>query len=170
MFHDICRMFARYNGWANDRVYAAAAELSPHKFTEDRGAFFGSMMGTLNHLLVTDRIWLRRFTGEGPSPTALNVILHKDLPTLRAERTKEDARIIAYIEGLSDAALAKTFSYQPITTPRIITQKLGPTLSHLFNHQTHHRGQAHAILTGFHRDAPSLDLVLFQRETGVGLE
>ena len=170
MFRDICRMFARYNGWANDRLYAATAELSPHKFGEDRGAFFGGMMGTLNHLLVTDRIWMRRFTGEGPAPTALNTILHKDFATLRTERTKEDARLIAYVEGLSEADLAATITYRPITSPRVITQKLGPTLSHLFNHQTHHRGQAHAILTGFDREAPSLDLIAFQRETGVGMD
>lgn len=168
MYRNISAMMARYNGWANERVYAAAAELSPAEFIADRGVFFGSLMGTLNHLLVTDRIWMRRFTGEGSAPTTLDAILHAELATLCAERRVEDGRIIDWVGALSDADLAGTFTYRPVTDPRDITQSLGPALAHLFNHQTHHRGQAHAILTGFGRDAPSLDLIRFQRESGLG--
>lgn len=67
-------MFAAYNQWANGRIYDAAAELDDEEFNRHTGAFFGSMMGTLNHLLTTDRIWMKRFTGEGDAPTTLDAI------------------------------------------------------------------------------------------------
>ena len=168
MYRDISRMFAGYNAWANERLYAVAGSLSPEEFTADRGAFFGSLMATLNHLLVTDRIWLRRFTGSGVAPTTLDAILHPDLAGLHTARRAEDARIIAWVEGLDAARLAGNFTYQPITNPRDITQPLAPALAHLFNHQTHHRGQAHTILTGFGRTVPSLDLIQYQREVAEG--
>jgi len=164
MYHDLCRMFARYNAWANTRLYAVAATLTPAEFAEDRGAFFGGLSGTLNHLLATDRIWLRRFSGTGDAPTALDAILHAEFGPLSDARQAEDARIIAWVEGLDDTQLAANFTYQPVTNPRDITQPLAPALAHLFNHQTHHRGQAHTILTGFGRSVPSLDLIQFQRE------
>ena len=71
-------MFAAYNQWANNRIYAAAAELTDEEFNRDTGAFFGSLMGTLNHLLATDRIWMKRFTGQGEAPSRLDAILHED--------------------------------------------------------------------------------------------
>jgi uncharacterized damage-inducible protein DinB len=164
-------MFAAYNRWANARLYAAAAALSPEAFREDRGAFFGSLCGTLNHLLVTDRIWLRRLTGDGPLHVALNEIVTDELGALTALRGAEDARLSAFVESLDDAAIAGNFTYQPVTNPRDITQPRASVLAHLFNHQTHHRGQASTILTGLGgRDAcPGLDLILFQRESGLGL-
>ena len=75
-------MFAAYNQWANNRLYNAAADLTDEEFNRNTGAFFGSMMGTLNHLLVTDRIWMKRFTGEGDAPSALDAIIQKALPAL----------------------------------------------------------------------------------------
>ena len=164
-------MFAAYNRWANARLYEAAAKVSDTDYRADRGAFFGSLHRTLNHLLVTDRIWLRRFTGTGPQPTRLDEILFDDLPALAEARRAEDQRIIAYVDGLGDADLAGTFSYRTITNPADITQKLAPALAHFFNHQTHHRGQAHTLVTiaGGRDAAPSLDLIYFQRETGIGL-
>ena len=162
-------MLARYNAWANRRLYDAAAALSDADYRADRGAFFKSMHGTLNHLLVGDRIWMRRFTGEGEAPTRLDAILYDDFAELRRTREAEDARILRYVEGLSEADLAGRFRYRTISKPTDIEQSLAPALLHFFNHQTHHRGQAHCLLTGFGRDAPSLDLILFQRETGIGL-
>jgi len=158
--------FARYNEWANRRLYAAATTLSEEEWRADRGVFFRSMMGTLNHLLVADRIWQNRFTGEGPTYDRLDAILHEDRPGLEAARRAEDERIVAWIDTLSEDDLAGHFTYRPITDPsREVTQPLAPALAHFFNHQTHHRGQAHALLTGFGRDAPALDLIYFQRET-----
>lgn len=164
-------MFAAYNGWANDRLYAAARALPREDYLADHGAFFGSLNGTLNHLLITDRLWMRRFTGEGPAHAALNETVTDNVEELAALRAGEDARIIDYVDSLDEAAIAGNFTYRPITNPVEITQLLGPALAHLFNHQTHHRGQATAILTRFGgKDAhPSLDLILFQRQTGMGL-
>ena len=76
-------MFAAYNNWANSRIYEAAAELTGDEFERDTGAFFKSMMGTLNHLLVADRIWMKRFTGEGDAPAALDATVHRDFAKLR---------------------------------------------------------------------------------------
>jgi len=162
-------MMAGYNAWCNERLYDAAAQLSDADYRADRGAFFKSFHGTLNHILVADRIWMRRFTGEGEAPNRLDAILFENFAELRAARTSEDARIVAYIDGLSEAELAGRIRYLTIVNPTEIEQPLAPALVHFFNHQTHHRGQLHCLLTGFGLDAPSLDLILFQRQTGSGL-
>lgn len=162
-------MLAGYNRWCNDRLYEATAALADADYRADRGAFFGSVHGTLNHLLVADRIWMRRFTGRGDAPARLNAILFEDLASLRGARRAEDERILSYIEGLGGSAFHETFSYRTITNPRDLTQMLAPALTHFFNHQTHHRGQAHCLLTQIAGRAPSFDLILFQRETGIGL-
>jgi uncharacterized damage-inducible protein DinB len=162
-------MLAAYNAWANRRIYDVAATLPDADYRADRGAFFKSVHGTLNHLLVGDRIWMRRFTGEGEAPSRLDAILFEDFFELRRAREAEDARIAAYIGGLSEADLAGMLRYRTISNPRDIEQPLMPALMHFFNHQTHHRGQVHCLLTGLTGDAPSLDLLVYQRETGQGL-
>lgn len=162
-------MLAGYNAWANRRLFDAAAELADADYRADHGAFFGSVHGTLNHLLVGDRIWMHRFTGEGPSPTKLDAILHEDFAELRAAREAEDDRIAAYVASLEPADLDGTIRYRSISNPANIEQQLRPALVHFFNHQTHHRGQAHCLLTRITDAAPSLDLILYQRQTGVGL-
>ncbi len=161
-------MFAGYNRWANERLYEAAAKLSDADYRADRGAFFKSVHGTLNHLLVGDRVWMRRFTGEGQVPTTLDAILFEDFGDLRAARRAEDERILRYANALTDADLAGWIRYRTITNPVDMEQQLAPALDHFFNHQTHHRGQAHALLTAITGTAPSLDLIVFQRETGIG--
>ena len=163
---DHYRMFADYNRWANRRLYAATAELSDAEFRENKGAFFGSLHGTLNHLLVADRIWMKRFTGEGEAPSRLDAILHDDLTSLTAARAAEDERIVAWVGSLDEARLRAHFTYSPLTMPDKITQRIGPTLTHVFNHQTHHRGQAHTILTALGRPSLTLDLVFFLRTEG----
>lgn len=163
---DHYRMFADYNRWANRLVFAAAAELSDAQYRQDKGAFFGSLHRTLNHILAADRIWMKRFTREGEAPTRLDAILHDDLAGLTAARAAEDERIIAWMDSLDEARLAAHFTYSPLTLPEEVTQRLGPTVSHFFNHQTHHRGQAHAILTALGRPSLTLDLVFFVRTEG----
>ena len=163
-------MMAAYNAWANRRLYDAAAALSNADYRADRGAFFKSMHGTLNHLLVADRIWMRRFTGAGQHPNRLDAILFEDFSELRAAREAEDERIVRYVAHLSEADLAGLFRYRTISNPRDIEQPLAPALMHFFNHQTHHRGQAHCLLTGLTGTAPSFDLLVYQRETGTGLK
>lgn len=157
-------MFAAYNCWANARLYAAAAKLSDADYRADRGAFFKSMHGTLNHMLVADRIWMRRFTGEGEAPGKLDAILHEDFASLADARRAEDERIVT----LTDADLAGKFRCRTITNPTDIEQQRAYALDHFFNHQTHHRGQAHGLLTAITGQAPSFDLVVFQRESGLG--
>jgi uncharacterized damage-inducible protein DinB len=159
------RTLAAYNAWANARLYDAAAVLGPQACARPMGAFFGSLIGTLNHLVVADRIWLARFEGtDGPQP-ALDTMLETHLAALRGLRAAEDARIIDFAERLTPERLDGTLSYAN-SSGRIFTQALSSALDHVFNHQTHHRGQAHALLTqlGGRAAAPSLDLIAFQRE------
>jgi uncharacterized damage-inducible protein DinB len=160
--------FARYNSWANRLLYDAAAALPDAEYRADRGAFFKSLHGTLNHLLVADRIWMQRFTGEGAVVDPLNATLYDMLAALREAREAEDRRIIAYVDGLDAARLAGTISYRRVSTPDVFVQALAPALAHFFNHQTHHRGQAHAILTGIGARGPELDLLYFQRLEAAG--
>ena len=140
-------MMAGYNAWCNERIYDVVAQLSDADLRADRGAFFKSVHGTLNHLLVADRIWLKRFSGQGEAPNRLDAILFETLPDLRAARVREDERIVAYINSLSEADLKGRIRYKTITNPMEIEQPLAPALVHFFNHQTHHRGQVHAMLT-----------------------
>lgn len=158
-------MLAAYNAWANRRLYKAAAALSEAEAKADLGAFFRSVHGTLNHLMVTDLIWLARFRGQRNPPFALDHILHDDREELRAARKVLDDDILRYVDGLDEAALSAAITYRTISKPQEITQPLAPALAHLFNHQTHHRGQVHALLTRLRGEAPALDLLYFQRET-----
>lgn len=157
------RMFAAYNAWANARLHAAAEELTPEEFGRDTGAYFKSLCGTLNHVLVADRIWMKRFTGDGQAPASLDAILHADLAALSKARETEDRRIADWVGSLGEKALAGRFTYMTATDMRTVSQRLAPALAHLFNHQTHHRGQAHTILTMLGKPSLALDLIYFQR-------
>ncbi|MGQ3299922.1 DinB family protein [Reyranella sp.] len=161
--------FASYNAWANRRLYdAAAATLRDAEYRADRGAFFKSMHGTLNHLLATDRIWMKRFTGAGDAPDRLDAIVHEGFTELRTAREAEDRRIVAWIDSLDDGGLAGVIRYRRVSSPDEFVQELMPALDHWFNHQTHHRGHAHMILTGLGKVAPELDLLFYQREAAAG--
>jgi uncharacterized damage-inducible protein DinB len=157
------RQLADYNHWANRRIYATALEMPEERYRHHTGVFFGSLHGTLNHLLLADRVWLRRLTGEGEHPARLDAILFEDRHDLTRARVAEDARIKRVVSGYGEADLAATLSYQTMSgAPQ--RQVLGEILLHFFNHQTHHRGHAHAccsIVTG--KEPPSLDLLQFQR-------
>ena len=163
-------MFAGYNTWCNERLYAAADRMNDTDYRADRGAFFKSVHGTLNHLLVGDRIWMRRFTGKGDLPKSLDTILYDEFAALQDARRAEDARISGYIASLGETDLTGVIRYRTFVRPVDIEQELAPALDHFFNHQTHHRGQAHALLSAvIGNDAtPSFDLIIYQRETGQG--
>ena len=157
-------MMADYNAWANVRLYGMASRLPDEQYRRDVGAYFKSLHGTLNHILCADLIWMRRLTGAGEHPTNLDAIVFDDFPSLSAARQREDQRIITYVAGLSDAQMEETWTYRTLNgTPR--EQRRREILAHLFNHQTHHRGQAHAILTvlGIQEPQP-LDLMAMLRE------
>ncbi|MEL6768608.1 MAG: DinB family protein [Pseudomonadota bacterium] len=158
------RMFAAYNAWANERLYAAAAGLTTEALEQDLGAFFGSVLGTLNHLMVTDLLWLARLREQSPPKLALTGILHDDLDELTAARRVLDADILRYADGLTEDVLAAEITYTTVTGPMTMTQRRDHAMAHFFNHQTHHRGQVHALLTRLTGDAPPLDLLYYQRE------
>ena len=159
------QMFAGYNAWCNERLYAAAATISDADYRANRGAFFKSLHGTLNHLLVGDRIWMRRFTGAGTVPPSLDAILYDDFEALRAARRSEDTLISRYIARLSDSDLAGVLRYRTVVRPVDIEQPLAPALDHFFNHQTHHRGQAHALMSSMigNDAAPRFELAIVKR-------
>lgn len=155
-------MLAAYNAWANRRLLDAAKALPPDRLDEDQGAAFGSVLGTLNHMLVADLIWLARFD-EAPSPgLALDQRLYDRLDGLTTARTDLDQRIVAHVDGLSDARIDGEFSYRTVAGEPF-RQPRATVLAHFFNHQTHHRGQIHALLTRLTGEAPPLDLIYLQR-------
>ena len=157
-------LMAEYNAWANGRLYTMARRLPDEQYRRDVGAYFKSLHGTLNHIMVADRIWLYRLTGTGDYPTKLSAILFDDLPSLSAARQLEDQRIASFVASLSDAQFEEFCDYRTMNgTPQ--QQRRREILAHLFNHQTHHRGQAHAILTALGVAEPDgLDLLLMQWE------
>ncbi|TCT03258.1 DinB family protein [Aquabacter spiritensis] len=160
-YHDL----AAYNEWANGRLYEAAGRLPDESYRRACGAFFGSVHGTLNHLLVADRIWMDRFQGLNVPMPPLDSILFEEPFALRCARAAEDTRIRAFVETLDAEALAAEIVYAT-SSGRAVRQSLASALDHFFNHQTHHRGQIHCLLTVLagRAAAPSLDLIQFQRE------
>ena len=160
------RTLARYNQWANRRIYAACAQLSEAEHMKPRPAFFKSIHGTLNHILVGDRVWLGRFTGH-PAPIAsLDQILYGDFAGLKVAREAEDATIIRHVDHLDMPTLNSTLRFTTMDgTARSLAMRFA--LGHFFNHQTHHRGQAHGLLSATSVAPPPLDLpiYLYERES-----
>lgn len=157
------RQLSDYNSWANARLYEAAIGLPEELYRADIGIFFHSLHGTLNHLLLIDRLWLTRLTGVGEQPKSLDEILYEDRIELARARLAEDARIIEVVNGYDDNMLSKRVTYRT-TAGVAMEQQLSDILLHFFNHQTHHRGQAHASLSiTTKQEPPSLDLLIFQK-------
>ncbi|WOC15107.1 hypothetical protein MP213Fo_05580 [Pseudochrobactrum sp. MP213Fo] len=157
------QMLAAYNGWANKQLFDAVATLSESEYRQDAGLFYKSVHATLNHVLGNDRLWMKRFTGEGDHPKSPDAILYLALSDLRIARIQEDARIFEWIEGLSPSDVAGRFVFHNMSDMRTISQRLAPALAHLFNHQTFNRGQVYAALTMLKREAPVLDMMSFQK-------
>jgi uncharacterized damage-inducible protein DinB len=157
-------MMAEYNRWANARLYNAAARLADELLRRPVGVYFKTLHGTLNHLLAADRIWMHRLDGTGTHPDKLDAIMFEEFAPLRVAREAEDLRIIQYVHGLANGDVDKLWKYRTLSgSPE--QQRLRDILAHLFNHQTHHRGQAHAALTALGVSEPeSLDLVVMQRQ------
>ena len=110
--------FARYNAWANARLFEAALDLPDELYRRNVGVFFGNLHGTLNHLLATDRIWLRRLTGQGEAPARVDVILHEERHDLACARIAEDARLNATVAGYDEAAFARPLAYRTTHPPQ----------------------------------------------------
>lgn len=151
------RMLARYNALANRRLYEACARLPDAERKKRRPAFFGSIHGTLNHLMVADRIWLARFSGEEVPSTNLDAILYEDFGELGEAREQEDARIEAFTAGIDERSLEGAIRYVN-NEGRTLEDPVDLLVAHFFNHQTHHRGQVHDMLTQTGVPPPVLDL------------
>ncbi|MCG8547906.1 MAG: DinB family protein [Alphaproteobacteria bacterium] len=157
------RRFARYNEWANDRLYDACAALSQEEYIAPRQAFFGSIHRTLNHLLLVDRIWLSRLGVGDLIIDPLDTELYSEFEPLRRARAEQNRVIIDYVDAQTEASLTETKQYanasgQPQETRHDII------LQHYFNHQAHHRGQVHDMLSQTAVAPPPLDMIYFVRE------
>jgi len=161
MLHSQPSRFAAYNAWANARLYDAATALTDFERKRDVKAYFTSLHGTLNHMLVADRLWLHRLTGEGAPPQALDAVPYEQFSELREAREAEDKRLMTYMASLDSADLERVVDYEN-TRGEEKSLSLGVIVAHVFNHQTHHRGQATHILRQLGvAEPPSLDLLYF---------
>ncbi len=154
-------LMARFNAWVNKRVYGCVAGLSDADYRKDRKAYFGSIHNTLNHLLVVDRTWTSRIKGVDHGIKSLDQILYDDFDSLRAARGAEDAALIELVDGLSDEELQRPVTYRFLGGGGRHSNRRDHILITLFNHQTHHRGQIHAMLTQQDVDPPPLDVIYF---------
>ena len=163
-------LMASYNEWMNTKLIASAATLSAEALAANRGAFFGSILGTFNHLMVGDRIWLSRFSTHParhpaldpirdlPQPLSLNEILFSDFSELAAHRAMLDMVIRQWAESLTNADLEHVLSYRT-TKGVVMTKDFAGVVMHFFNHQTHHRGQITTLLHQAGLDVGVTDLL-----------
>jgi len=168
---------ARYNQWVNRKLYAKVQLLSTDEITKDRGAFFKSILGTLNHLLVADMFWLRRFAGskhcaevlapirEMTMSTDLRDFFYDDIKVLASMREELDQLILSFANTWDEAMLAEPVRYRNMAGEKH-EHPLGALLQHLFNHQTHHRGQVTTLLFQAGIDPEATDLLVMMIEEG----
>ena len=170
-------LLANDHQWMNDKLYRAAATLPTGELQAERGAFFGSLLGTLNHLITADTIWLQRFAAHAaqhsaldparamPVPASLTERFSDDLSTLWTRRSALDSVIVQWIGQLSDDDLQSVLHYKRLNG-EAYAKPLTPVLLHFFNHQTHHRGQATTLLSQAGIDIGSTDLLVLITDTG----
>jgi uncharacterized damage-inducible protein DinB len=149
--------FSRYNRKANDALYTACAKLTPEEAGASRPRYFNSIIGALNHILVMDRIWLDRFTGSDEEPPGPDEILYPDFEELWAARRAEDERMEELVQSLTPALLASRFRYRD-TMGELRHDPADLLVTHMFNHQTHHRSLVQAMLSETSIEAPCLEL------------
>lgn len=153
------RDLAAYNQWMNQRLYAVCAELSDAQRRQDRGVFFKSIHGTLNHLLLADRIWLGRFAGQPFQVDSLDQQLHHDFAELARARAQTDDEILRWANELTDTVLAGALRYTSVVNPAPRSYEMWLAVTHFFNHQTHHRGQLTAMLSQCGKDYGVTDII-----------
>ena len=157
---------ARYNSWQNENLYSCADRLPDEARRQERGAFFGSIHATLNHLLWGDEIWMSRFWGT-PRPKAgipESTSLRADWDELKRDRVDFDKRIVAWADGLAESDIAGDLTYYSGAAKRDIAAPKWQLITHVFNHQTHHRGQVHCMLTQAGLRPGATDLPLLRVE------
>ena len=152
------QVLAEYNAWMNGKLYTACAAMSDDERKRDRGAFFRSIHGTLNHLLLADFVWMGRFDGQPFSFKSLDEELYSSFDELRAARVALDQRINEWARDLTDAALGAKIHFTSAITKRTHSPTLWKVVLHFFNHQTHHRGQITALLSQAGVDYGTTDL------------
>jgi len=157
---EFCRTMARYNRWQNQSLYTAADTLDGAARGLDRGAFFGSIHGTLSHLLWGDGTWMSRFDGGSKPPGGIpdSPELYEDWEQLKADRQAMDARIMAWATPLTDAQVAGDLRWYSGALGADVERPLALCVAHFFNHQTHHRGQVNAMLTAAGASPADTDL------------
>jgi uncharacterized damage-inducible protein DinB len=142
---------AGYNRWQNQSLYGAADRLPDSERKRSRGAFFDSIHGTLSHLYFADQLWMHRFTGTTPLPVAKSIAesatAMPDWSQLKSARAAFDEIIIGWADGLRQADLEGDLTWTSMSGGRQFTRPRWLLVTHFFNHQTHHRGQAHCLLT-----------------------
>jgi uncharacterized damage-inducible protein DinB len=154
---DAFRMLARYNRIANERLYAVCERLDPVEYRRERKGSFGSIHKLLNHLLLGDRIWMSRFSGGGNTTPPLNSILFENFPELRSARVAQDEEIEAFFATAGNDFLERRFSYVN-NQGKDYVETVPVAVLHFFNHQTHHRGQVHVMMSQTDIKPPSLDM------------
>jgi len=151
---------ARYNRWQNENLYGVADRLTAEERQRERGAFFGSIHKTLSHLLWGDQIWMSRFAA-APKPQgniAQSVALYAEWEGLKSKRADFDRRIIAWADYIEPDWLAAEQTFFSGAIGREVTKPRWVLVTHMFNHQTHHRGQVHCMLTQAGRRPSDTDL------------
>jgi uncharacterized damage-inducible protein DinB len=155
---EYCQMMARYNRWMNERLYTSCAKLTETERTRDRGAFFGSIHGTLNHLLWGDRMWMGRFVGPPCTHPAFGADMFADFAELRRERHTTDQSMLDWSANLSPVWLASALTYTSVVDGRRRTLPAEIAVVHMFNHGTHHRGQLTTLMKQAGADPGVTDL------------
>ena len=157
---DFLKTMAAYNAWQNREIYAAAGTLSDEDRKLDRGAFFKSIHGTLVHLYWGDKIWMSRFSDVTPPRMGLKESLQEitNWDELKTARVELDDIITTWVRGLDESAIVGDMSWYSSSADRDITKPKWLLLTHFFNHQTHHRGQVHAMLTAAGAKTADTDL------------
>ena len=151
------QMLARYNRIANERLYGACSTLDAAEYRKQRQGSFGSIHALLNHIMLGDRIWMARFEGAGRTTPPLSAILYDEFSDLWAARNLEDARIERFFACLEANVLDRSLEYTN-SLGKDYVEEMPVAISHLFNHQTHHRGQVHVMLSQASVPPPSLDM------------
>jgi uncharacterized damage-inducible protein DinB len=156
------RTMAAYNAEMNRRLYAAAERIADPERRRDRGAFWGSLHGTLCHLVWGDQMWMSRFDGwEKPHVIQKqSATLIEDFDELRHQRVHADTRILAWAGRVTDDWLAEDQTWFSSSVQKELRSPRSFLVTHFFNHQTHHRGQAHALITACGEKTGDTDLFL----------
>lgn len=158
MSPDLYQTLARYSHWMNEKAGDACARLTDAERKEDRGAFFGSVHGALNHLLYGDRAWMNRLAGRSYERPPVGEEIYADFDALRAAQREIDADILDWTSKLTPDWLKGSTAWVSGVDGSERTQPNWFLTSHLFNHQTHHRGQLTTLLTQLGQDVGVTDL------------